>query len=368
MNKLKILIITNLPVPYKIDFYRELSKFHDITVIFEGKRTQSQKFDWNDKKEDCFKSIYLSDLIENKVYFKVIKYLNHKFDMIFITAFHTPTGILSLLTLKFKRIKYIFEMDGAFPQTKENPIKYLLKKFLIKGAQRYFSPCKETDAYLEQYNVPKNLIIRYPFASYKEADILTAPLSTKEKEIIKSQLGIKEPKIIISVGQFIPRKGHDILIKALKLINDSNIGCYIIGDKPSNEYMALKEKYKLYNLHFVDFMNQKDLAKYYQAADIFTFPTREDIWGLVVNEAMSNGLPVITTNRCNAGLEMINTQNGYIINVEDSKELANKILYLLNNNEKRISMSHYAIKTAKQYSIESMTKTHINIIEKIDNI
>lgn len=368
MNKLKILIVTNLPVPYKVDFYRELSKVHDITVIFEGKRTQSQKFDWNDKKEDSFKSIYLSDFIKNKIYFKVTKYLNHNFDVIFITTFHTPTGILSLFTLKFKRIKYFFEMDGAFPQKKESLFKHLFKKFLIKGAQLYFSPCQETDLYLKQYNIPQNLIVRYPFASYKDGDILKNPLSIKEKDIIKSQLGINESKIIISVGQFIHRKGHDILIEALKLINNPNIGCYIIGNKPSNEYIELKEKYKLRNLHFVDFMNQKKLAKYYQAADIFTFPTREDIWGLVINEAMSNGLPVITTNKCNAGLEMINTQNGYIINVEDSKDLADKILYLLNNDEKKISMSHYAIKTAKQYSIECMAKAHLNIIKKFYNI
>ena len=44
---------------------------------------------------------------------------------------------------------------------------------------------------------------------------------------------------------------------------------------------------------------------YYQAADMLVFPTREDIWGLVINEAMANGLPTVSTDKCVAALEMI---------------------------------------------------------------
>ena len=56
-------------------------------------------------------------------------------------------------------------------------------------------------------------------------------------------------------------------------------------------------------------------------------PTREDIWGLVINEALAAGLPVITTNRCGAGLELIkNNENGFLVNVEDIDELYEKIL------------------------------------------
>ena len=62
------------------------------------------------------------------------------------------------------------------------------------------------------------------------------------------------------------------------------------------------------------------------AADAFVLPTREDIWGLVINEAMAYGLPVVTTDRCNAGLELIkNNVNGYVVHVDDKGELAKKL-------------------------------------------
>ena len=55
-------------------------------------------------------------------------------------------------------------------------------------------------------------------------------------------------------------------------------------------------KFKCKNVYFIEFKKSEELNEYYKAADIFVHPTREDIWGLVVNEAMAKGLPVVTTN------------------------------------------------------------------------
>ena len=62
------------------------------------------------------------------------------------------------------------------------------------------------------------------------------------------------------------------------------------------------------------------------AADVFVMPTREDIWGLVINEAMAYGLPVVSTDKCIAALELVkNGRNGYIIPPNQPKEIAQKV-------------------------------------------
>lgn len=362
--KKKILILTNIPVPYKINFYKELSRFYNLTVVFEGKRFVYQKFDWNDDNIKDFKCIYLSDFFENKLNINISKYINKKYDAIFVTTFYTKTSLYALLILKLKRIPYFFEIDGAFPNYKEFFIKYLFKKFFIKGALKYFSPCIESDKYLMKYGIKYDLITRYNFAAYNNIDIISEIVNKEEKKELRRKLGITEKFVLISVGQFIHRKGHDILIKALIDLNDRNIGCYIIGGEPTQYYEKLRINYRLDNLHFVNFMDKYHLNEYYKAADVFTFPTREDIWGLVVNEAMSNGLPVITTNRCNAGLEMVSNDCGYIIKVDDYVDLSKKIKLLINNDIKLNQMSEQALKKAKMYSIEQMASKHIEILNK----
>ena len=94
--------------------------------------------------------------------------------------------------------------------------------------------------------------------------------------------------------------------------------------------------------------------------------TREDIWGLVINEALSNGLPFITTRACNAGVEILNDFNcGYLVETNNWKKLSEKIKYLYDNNERYLFLKQNAIKAANDYTIEKMADDHYQIISKI---
>ena len=100
---------------------------------------------------------------------------------------------------------------------------------------------------------------------------------------------------------------------------------------------------------------------------MFVFPTREDIWGLVVNEAMANGLPIITTDKCVAGLELIEDgENGYIVPVENVDMLARKITFLLQNDSLRKIMAQKSLEYIKRYTIENMVVAHLKIIRSED--
>ena len=79
----------------------------------------------------------------------------------------------------------------------------------------------------------------------------------------------------------------------------------------------MKQEMRLDNWHFVGFKTKDQLSLWYLAADIFAMPTREDIWGLVINEAISVGLPVVSSNRCIAALEIVHPGiNGFVFENE----------------------------------------------------
>ena len=361
----KVLYITNLPVPYKIDFFNELGKYVDLTVAFERKMASNRDSEWLSSNIYGFKAVFLSGIkvgVEDGFCPGICELIRKtKYDDIIIGAYHTPTGMLATTYMKINRIPFFISTEGGFIK-KDSTIKKAIKTFFMSGAKGYFSTGKLIDEYLVHYGAKENVIYRYPFSSICEQDILKSPLTKEEKKAFKNELGIKEEEIILGVGQFIERKGWDVLFEVAKILPD-NIGIYIIGGKATEKYIQFKEKNHLKRLHFLEFKQKNVLKKYYYSADVFVLPTREDIWGLVVNEAMALGLPVITTDRCIAGLEMINqNKNGYIVPVNDANAVLKVAEDILFDYDKRINMGKNCLYTANEYTIEKMAKAFADIL------
>lgn len=361
---MKILWLTNIPSPYRVEFFNELGKYCDLTVLFEKKASDERDKSWTKFSINNFKAIYLKGKsvgVAESFCPDVVKYLKRTYSYIIVTNFSDPTGMLAIATLRAKRLQYIIESDGGFAGSGHG-LKEKIKKWLLSGAQLYFSTGEMHDKYYLTYGATPEQIVHYPFTSLHEADVLKKPVGKQEKAALRKELGMVEDKIILSVGQFIHRKGYDILFKSLYKLG-SSIGCYIVGGKPTEEYRKIVKDYNLKNVHFIDFKLKDELNKYYKAADLFVFPTREDIWGLVVNEAMAQGLPVITTNRCIAGLELVtNSSMGQIVQIEDSDALAVAIKQELDILSEERSV--LILKKISQYTIEKMAITHMKWLER----
>lgn len=362
----KVLIITNLPTPYRIDFYKELGKSCNLTVVIEAKRSKNLKFNWNDDNIKNFNIHFLNDgnLDEKKINWNILYFISKKkFDIIIISTYHTYTGMLCLAYLKAKHIPYVFETDGGMITKTESSIKKWYKTILIKGAKAYFSPSKGSDDYLAYYGANPEVIYRYPFSSLSNIDIISNNLSLEEKRTIRKRLNIKENKIVLGVGQFIHRKGFDVLMKAAKDMN-KEIGIYIVGGTPTEEYLKIQKQYNLSQVHFEGFKTKDELSEYFKAADIFVLPTREDIWGLVVNEAMAYGLPVVTTKKCVAGMELISDKN-CLVDTDNPKQLKDIIEKLMSDNDRREKLAHDNLKKIIGYTVEKMAEAHIKVFKNL---
>ncbi len=361
---MKVLFLTNVPSPYRVEFFNELGKYCELTVLFEKNTSEERDASWSNYTFENFKGIFLkgkSYKTDGAICFGVLKYLKRRaFDHIVVTNFSSPTGMLAIEFMRLKGIKYFLESDGGFAKNNRG-LKEKIKRHFIKGAKGYFSTADEHDKYYLAYGAKKEALHRYPFTSLKGEDILLIPPTSEEKNALKKELDITEEKVVLCVGQFIKRKGIDLLINAAKTLPE-NVGVYIVGGTPTEEYILLKGNAQ--NIHFVGFKLKEELKKYYKAANIFVLPTREDIWGLVINEAMSLGLPVITTNKCIAGLELTqNDYNGYIISVDDQAAISEKILKII-NEKTEAEFSQNSLNKIFGYTFAEMAAAHIKVFSR----
>jgi len=360
---MKILFITNLPSPYRVDFFNELGKHCDLTVIYERHSASDRDKKWVNYNNGEYKEIYLKNIkigSDKSFGIDLIRYLKKKyFDKVIFCGFSSPAIMIGILYCRLYHIKYYIESDGGlFKQ--ENYIKKRIKRFFLDNCEGVLTTCNEDIKSFHFLGVDLHKIKKYPFSSVKDEDIVSRILTRDEKKCIRKKLGISEDKVLICVGQYIKRKGFDLLIKAANRIPD--VGIYLIGGRPTDEYLSLKETSGADNIHFVDFLTKNELMEYYDAGDIFVLPTREDIWGLVINEAMARALPVITTDMCNAGLELISQgENGYIICSDDVDSLAESVKDAFNSDLEK--MSENSLKKIKGYTIENMVKQHLKILK-----
>lgn len=369
---MKILWLTNIPSPYRVDFFNLLGEQAELTVLFEKEYASDRNKAWKKEKFKNFNGVILPGMntgTDNAFCPSVVKWLKKRvYDFIVVANYSTPSGMFAIQVLKIKNIPFLLEVDGGFAKGGRG-FKEQLKKSLIGAASYWLSSGEKTSEYLIYYGARKDRIFWYPFTSVNHYHIINGVNSIIEKLQLRKDLKITCDKIAVAVGQFIHRKGFDNLINAWTNVDPRYNLLIIGGGELEAEYADMIKRLSLKNVKLIGFKPRDEVFRYYKAADLFILPTREDIWGLVVNEAMACGLPVITTEKCIAGMELVaENQNGFIVPADDIASLADKINYVLSNEEVQRKMSGNSLSVISKYTLENMAETHIKVFESIGGV
>lgn len=363
----KVLFLTNLPSPYRIDFFNELGKHCDLHVIFEKDKSKTRDDRWQSYNFKNFtayfpKSIFVQGQV--KFYKSVTReYKKISPDITIVCNYSSSKGYLFLLYLIARGARYSIEGDGALFRP-DSCIKHFLKKLIFKRASKLLYTTEEHKKYLMAHGASEAQLFFYPFTSIFENEILLPGNFQKARKDARNVLFPKNQSRIqiLSVGRFIPVKRFDLLLKAFKPF-DSISNLLIIGGQPTKEYLDIIESLKIENVSFLPFMNKASLYQYMRASDVFVFTSEGDVWGLVINEAMANGMPVIATTGCLGAVQMSKNNPGLMISANrDLKSLQANLAKVLAMSEcERNRLSICNLKKVREYTIENMAKRHIEI-------
>jgi len=344
----KILFVTQNEAPFRMKWLDELAKYAKIIIFHLNDYEDNVNKKYISYHTKIAKTEDISRMVLNKKVYDYKKIFKTDYDILLLDGYGFFSQQLLILLLNIKKKKYGISVDGGFIPKNENILKKSFKRYLLKRASFYFSTSKETDEFLEYYGVNINNIYRHFLSNIHMNDIIQRPLSIEEKKELKKELGIKDTFTLIAVGKIIPIKGFDLL---LNLMNDINfdLQLLIIG---ANDNESVNEYKKNSNIKVINFLSKEELNQYYLASDVFILPTRGDVWGLVIGEAMAKGLPVLTTNKCLAGMAMVKEdKNGYIFNVDDLQDMKKSIMKLYNSD--LFEFGNESIEMAKKYCIEN---------------
>ena len=175
---------------------------------------------------------------------------------------------------------------------------------------------------------------------------------------------------IICVGRLHEQKGFDLLIEAFSLIADKCpewvVDIYGNGD----EKQTLNDLIASHNLEGRVIINSStnDIYKEYLNSSFFVLSSRYEGFGLVLLEAMSCGLPCISFD-CPYGPDEIieDGVNGFLVSTFDVREMANRILWMIENNEKRVEMGRAAKNSVARYEKNIVLQKWMKLFDSLWN-
>lgn len=349
-----VLYISNIEVPYRSEFFNQLSKKVNLTVLYERRKSSNRDENWTNSVKSNYRIEYLKGIKIKNEYsfdFKILKYIfSEQYDKIIIGCYNSPSQILAILMMRLLKKKYILNLDGEYFLDGNN-FKRKIKRFLIKGAQEYLIAGEKAGENLSKY-VPKERVHPYYFSSLTNKDI--------QENSKNSNKNIND-KILV-VGQFFNYKGLDIALDVAKKMPEKKFEFVGMGNR-SQLFRDLVKKLEINNVEIIPFLSKDELEQEYINCKMLVLPSRKECWGLVINEAASFGMPIVASSGSGAAVEFLSDEFSQFLaiskNVEDLK---NKINLLFNYNEIS-NYSLYLINKSKKYTIDNNVKIFLKIIE-----
>lgn len=291
---------------------------------------------------------------------------SQRFDLIHC---HTPTAsILTRLAARGARKKgsvvmytcHGFHFHNAAPK-KNWMIYYPIEKFCSRFCDFIVTINKEDFNRAKTFHA-KN--VRYiPGVG---VDISRIKNTKVDKQAYKKSIGIPEDCVmLLSVGEMIERKNHEVIIRALGKLQNKNIYYVICGKGPLKEHLEnlAKELGLAENVVFLGF--RRDIPELCNTADISAFPSRIEGLGLAGIEAMAAGVPLVSSNVHGILDYVIDGKTGYACDPEDVDGFANAISKLATDKELRENMREDCLKAVEPFELHNALRVMWDIYDEI---
>jgi 1,2-diacylglycerol 3-alpha-glucosyltransferase len=227
------------------------------------------------------------------------------------------------------------------------------KRKFIGGCQGYVVPGKSAARYLENFCVPPNKVFVAPNAVDVERFARGADQARGDPGV-RERLGLP-PRYLLYVGRFVRSKGVLDLLAAYAKLPEGirrEVGLVLAGDGEARDELArVSREIKPGVVIFPGFLQRDQLPAFYALAEGLVFPTYSDPWGLVVNEAMACGLPVIATEVAGCVADMMRDgENGYVVAAAASDKLARAMERLVSVPELQKKMSECSLQSSSRFT------------------
>jgi glycosyltransferase involved in cell wall biosynthesis len=358
--KIRVAILHPIIAPYRIPLFDNLSKEADLEVkIFQDVQSMSNRPFWQANKSyffdhECVEAVKVR--LPWKIKRKDVVYTENNFswiplklplylksylpDVIISTELGVRTLLAGIYAKIYKKKMLVWSVEYLIGIRKHTTLRINFRKLLAKKIDGFCSCGAENKKYLEHLGVAANKI--FNVGNVVDNSYFQTNATTEARKKIRKELGLSGT-VFFNIGQLIGRKAIDRLIRIWatlpdRILKDSML-IIIGGGTEEDNLKNLSKALGLLNVLFIPPKTLSELPSFYAAGDVFIFPTLEDGWGLVINEAMACGKPILCSKYAGCCPELIQEGvNGYSFDPLDEDNTRGAIIRMFNKNPKELEI------------------------------
>ncbi len=264
----------------------------------------------------------------------------------------------ALLWARRHRVEFVLWSESTRQDARgRRPWVEWIKAYFLRHCDRFVVSGRASFDYLRLLGSPSARILTAPNAVHNSWFAAAAENATLHAHELRQKMKLPS-RFILFVGRLVPEKGvFDLLAAYAKLDVHlrSEVGLVFAGDGVSRVELTKRAAQITPGIVcFPGFAQREDLASLYALAEFLVLPTHSDTWGLVVNEAMACGLPIIISGVAGCLADLVDDGwNGYTVPARDSGKLSAAIDSLVRHPELRQQMSKRSLERIRNFSPEA---------------
>jgi len=337
------------------------------TVFLEENLTQNWGIDLKSNSEiQVLRGGFFSKLVH------ILQLISHRdIEVVHLAGWGHPLLLVAMVSASLRRISVTVETDTPLPiglSSWKRVVKKMLYPQLFKLPSMFLPGGTRQAKYLQYYGVPRSRIsiAQMTVDVVSISKYIDAIDSTRRVDIRKS-LGLSENAVIfLYVGRMEVYKGVLELIDAFTHQSADSV-LLLVGDGSLFESITQKSITDL-RIKVTGRLSGSELLDMYAISDIFVLASSFESWGLVVNEAMSAGLPVIATDKVGCVDDLVvDGETGLVVSSESRQTLSVAMRNLLDDISLRNTMSCNARNLIKGWSLENEAEIIVSAWEKVSS-
>jgi glycosyltransferase involved in cell wall biosynthesis len=367
----RVIYWNNIPAPYVVERFNAVTRRGNIELeAWFGARTEPDRSWTIDESTWEFPHRYLPriGIGPYRLSLPTLVPTARRPDLL-VSLYATPSFLMGLRIAWWRGWRTALWVEVTFDAwVRRRRWKEALKRAVFQRVDGVITAGQDGRAFAMRYGVPserihiaRNVADVHYFAS-------EAGTARREREAIRAELGLSGV-VFLYVGRLWRGKGIDSLLAAFQAVaathpDDSSL--LLVGDGPEEPRIERMIRSTGLRVRLAGFHQKARLPRLYAAADVFVFPTLGDPYGLVVDEAMAAGLPVISTTSAGEIRErVVDDVNGYLVPPDDPAALAAAMRRLVVDSALRQNMGAHSAEMIAPYTPDSWAEAFEKAVERI---